>query len=60
MFLESVRRYQHNVERFDTLEHYEEFRFVNLERINSSDQGVLAIHQAVQSLIERLVQGVGP
>ncbi|KAJ1106859.1 hypothetical protein NDU88_004257 [Pleurodeles waltl] len=60
VFLESVRQYSRNVERFKATEHYEEFRFVNPDRINSSDQGVIAIHQAVQTFIERLLHDVGP
>lgn len=60
VFLESVRRYSRNIERFGSTEHYEEFRFVNLHHIRSSDHGVLVIHQAVQTLIERLLQDVGP
>ncbi|XP_078502937.1 LOW QUALITY PROTEIN: uncharacterized protein LOC144761443 [Lissotriton helveticus] len=60
VFLESVRSYRRNVERFRATEHYEEFRFANLHRITSTDHGVFAIHQAVQALIERLLRDVGP
>ncbi|XP_078499011.1 uncharacterized protein LOC144828487 [Lissotriton helveticus] len=60
LFLESVRSYTRNVERFRAVEHYEEFRFVNLHQITSTTHGVLAIHQAVQELIVRLLHDVGP
>ncbi|XP_078509079.1 uncharacterized protein LOC144768953 [Lissotriton helveticus] len=60
VFLESVRSYRRNVERFRATEHYEEFRFANLHRITSTDHGIFAIHQAVQALIERLLRDVGP
>ncbi|XP_069076175.1 uncharacterized protein [Pleurodeles waltl] len=60
VFMESVRRYSRVAERFNATEQYEEFRFVNLDRLHSSDHGVIAIHQGVQMLIERLLHDVGP
>ncbi|XP_030405332.1 uncharacterized protein LOC115645070 [Gopherus evgoodei] len=60
VYMERVRSWQHELPRFGGSVYCEEFRFVNLEQVNSAQQVVEAIHQGIQLVLDDVNGRVGP
>ncbi|XP_074863200.1 uncharacterized protein LOC142019808 [Carettochelys insculpta] len=60
VYMERVRSWQRKVPKFGGSLYCEEFRFVNLEQINSAEQVVEDIHREIQSALDDVNGRIGP
>ncbi|XP_069505099.1 uncharacterized protein [Ambystoma mexicanum] len=60
VFLQSMGTYQRDLPKFRSVEHYEVFRFINLDRLRSTGQGLLVITETTERLISQILETVGP
>lgn len=52
--MERLRRSDREMRRFRAVEYSEDFRFVNLDRIESYAQAIKAVHSAIQSILDEI------
>ncbi|XP_067411310.1 uncharacterized protein [Emydura macquarii macquarii] len=60
VYMERVRSWQRESPRFRGTVYNEEFRFVNLERINSAEQVIEAVHRGIQMVLDDINVRIGP
>eukprot|EP00079_Xenopus_tropicalis_P029554 XP_012825037.1 PREDICTED: uncharacterized protein LOC101733467 isoform X2 [Xenopus tropicalis] len=59
VYLEHINRFQKSRDKFNVLEYYEHFRFVNLEKMPSFKDAVHSVHGAIQGLLDGMMSDIG-
>ncbi|XP_069469232.1 uncharacterized protein [Ambystoma mexicanum] len=60
VFLQSLGTYHHDIPKYKSVEYYEVFRFMNLDRITSTGHALLLITESVERLVSHILESAGP
>ncbi|XP_044161370.1 uncharacterized protein LOC122946097 isoform X2 [Bufo gargarizans] len=58
--LQRISRRKRDFPKFNSVRHIDHFRFVNLDKIQSFEEAVDAVHIAIQSLLDQVMADVNP